>query len=208
METALAQIALVLRRHLLVGRDEDNVVEPSAHPAEPVPVLKDMGVHDEGLAGAGRTLEGDGAKVLRRVVRHGPSEPVPALRRIQFAAEPLRVGEVAAQVMLREQQGQILVRLPGAAMLAGHTQAVAESGDIGVVLDELLRRDLGTVLVPIEQQSRGVLALVAGVQAGGRQTAQPAEHVRHALGIAEFMANEAMQDEAVLERGTACLAKA
>ena len=89
MEAALAELALVLRRHLLVRGQQDDVVEPPARLAKPVPVLEEMGVHDERLAGAGRALEGDGAEVVRRVVRHPLRLRVLALRLVQVSARRL-----------------------------------------------------------------------------------------------------------------------
>ena len=80
--------------------------------AKPVPVLEEVGVHDERLAGAGRALEGDGAKVVRGVVGHPLRLRVLALRLVQIGAEALRIGEVAVQVVLGEQQGEVLVGLP------------------------------------------------------------------------------------------------
>ena len=163
-------------------------------------------MHDECLAGAGRALEGDGTKVVRRVVRHHLGHRVLALRLVQIGAQPFGIIEVAVQVMLGEQQGEVLMGLPRAAVLSGtpalpgHAQPAAQGGDVGVVLGELLRADGGTIVIPVQQQCRGVFALIVGVETG-RQIAQPVEHVGHSSEIAEFMADEAMQCEAVLEDG-------
>ena len=165
-----------------------------------MPVLEDVGVHDERLAGAGRALEGDGAKVVRRVVRHQLGQRILAFCLVQIGAQAFGVGEVAVQVVLGEQQGEILVGLPRPAMLPGHAQTAAQRGDVGVVLEELLPRDLGAIAVPVQQQGRRVFALTAGATIGW-QIAQPIEHVGHAPEIPEFVADEAMQSEAILEDG-------
>ena len=84
--------------------------------------------------------------------------------------------------MLGEQQGEVLMGLPraavlsGAPVLPGHAQPAAQGGDVGVVLGELLWTDGGTIAIPVQQQCRGVFALIVGVETG-RQIAQPVELV-------------------------------
>ena len=160
--------SLVLRRHLLVGRQQNDVVEPPARLPKPVPVLEEVGVHDEGLAGAGGALESDGAKVVRGVVRQPLGQRILAFRLVEIGAEALRIGEVAVQVVFGEEEREVLVGLPRPAVLPGHAEPYAQRGDVGVVRAELLRRHLGAGGVPVEAEHRGVLALPARVEAGGQ----------------------------------------
>ena len=141
VQAAFPQLALVLSRHLLVRGHQHDVVEPPAGPGQVVPVLQDVGVHEERLAGAGRALEGEGTQIVRCVVGEARSRPVAELRLVQAGAKRLGVVEVAVEVVLGEQQGEILVRLPGPAVLPGHAQPPAERPDVGVVFREPVEGD-------------------------------------------------------------------
>ena len=87
VEPARVHLALVLRRHLLVGGQQHDVVEPASRPIEVVPVLQDVRVHEQRLAGAGGALEGQNPQVIRRVRRQGRRLPPQLPREIQIAAQ-------------------------------------------------------------------------------------------------------------------------
>ena len=197
VQAAFPQLPLVLRRHLFVGGHQHDVVEPPAGPAQVAPVLQDMGVHEEGLAGAGGALEGKGAQVVRCVVREVEGWRVVGLRPVEVGAQRLGVVEIAAQVVLGEQQGQVLVGLPGPAVLPGHAQPPTQRPDVAVVLGEPVGRHPGAGGVQIQRPC--VLALTVPVEPG-RRVPQPFEHRAQVL-VAELAADERVEGEAVLQEG-------
>ena len=157
--------------------------------------LQDMGVHEERLARAGRALKGEGAQVVRFIVRHGCSQPLPSLDRVQVGAQRFGVGEITIQVMFGEQQGKVLIRLPFPVVFTGHAQPAAMRREVSVVCRELVRRDCAESRVQIQRP--GVFGLAIRVEADWRAI-QPVQHGPYVF-IAELPADEAVQDEAVLE---------
>ena len=130
---------------MLVRGYQHDVVQPPAGPVQIVSVLQDMSVHEEGLARARRALKGEGAQTPRFVGRNGRVQPLSDDRPVQLGAQPLGVIEVAAQVVLREQQGEILVGLPGSPLLLRHAQPAAVRGEVGVVFGKPVGGDPGSV---------------------------------------------------------------
>ena len=185
----------MLGRHLLVRRQQDDVVEPPAGPVHVVAELQDVGVHQERLAGTGRALKGEGAQVVRLIIRHGRGQPIFGFGRVQVGAQPFGIVEIARQVVLGEQHGEILIRLPCPPVLTGHAQPAAVRGNIGVVCGKLLASDGGKIRVQIQRP--GVFALPDGVK-GGRHLPQPVQHGPHVL-VAKFPANKAVQNETIAE---------
>ena len=161
-----------------------------------MPVLQDMGVHEERLAGAGRALKGDGPQVVERVIRHVPRQPVCGPCLVQVGAECFRVVEISVQVTFGEQQSEVLIRLPDATLLSGHAQPVAMRDNVGVVFGQFIGPDRGGRR---KIQCANVFTLTTGIEAG-RNIAQPVQHGAHIL-IAKFPAHEAVQGKAVLKEG-------
>ena len=194
----------MLGRHLFVGRQQDDIIQPSAGPVQVVLKLQDMSVYEERFARAGCALKGEGAQVVRFKVRHGCRLSALSLGRVQVGAQRLGVGEITVQVMFGEQQGKILIGLPFPLVLAGHTQFAAMRSDVGVVCGKLFGGDIRPSRIRI--QRAGVFAFAAGVEVGRRVT-QPFEHGVHVV-VAELSADKAIQGETVLEGGGSCLALA
>ena len=188
-QAACPQFLLMLHRHLFVGRQQNDVIEAPAGGSQILPVLQDMGVHEEGLAGAGRALKRDGPQVVGRVFRHVPRQPVCGPRPIQVGAKRLGIVEIPVQVTFGEQQREVLIRLPDAALFRGHTQLVTVRNDVGVVLSQFLGPDRCSRR---QIQCAGVFTLPSGIEAG-RNVAHPVQHRAHVI-VSELPANKTMQD--------------
>ena len=197
MDSARVQLALVLRRHLLVRRQQHDVVQPPSRPAQVVPVLQDVRVHEERLARTRGTLERQDTQVVRRVLRHREHLPLHLPRHVQVRPQRFRLIEIPPQVVLREQQGEVLVRLPGAAVIRRHPQPHAEGRDVRVVLGEPLVGHPCARRVHVERAR--VLALT-GDGKGRRHPPQCVQHVLHAE-MAELPAHECVQDQPTIESG-------
>ena len=113
------------------------------------------------------------------------------MRYVQIPPERLGVVEIPAQVVFAEEEREILVRLPGAAVLRGHAQPAAVRGDVRVVIGKLVghyprpggkRRQRQRVIAPAARHE---------LSAGGTQ---PSEHLVEIL-IAKLDADEPVQRE-------------
>ena len=193
-QAARLQLALVLRRHLLVGRQQDGVVEPSAGSVQVVLELQNVGVHEERLARAGRALEGNGAQIFGLVIRHGRGPAIFGLGFVQVGAQLFGIVKIAAQVVFGEKQSEVLIGLPLPSQLAGHAQLAAVRRDVGVVGRKLVGRDRGEIRIQIQRAS--VFAFTAAGEAC-RRVPQPLQHGGQAL-VAELAADEAVKGKAVL----------
>lgn len=156
-------------------------------------VLQQVGVHQQGLAGAGSALEGDRAQLLRPVLRQGGGEAVALPVAVEVGAQRRRVLEVAAQVMFGEQQSGVLMRLPGAAMLTGHPQLLAVERDVGGVLGQQTRC-YARLAGQVHGQYRGIITRPAG--GIDRRAAQPPEHAVQVV-KPELPADEPVQHQPV-----------
>ena len=161
-----------------------------------MPVLQDVGVHEEGLPGSGRALKGERVQVVRFVIRHVPGRAIHGFFPVEVRAQGFGVVEIPAQVVFGEQQGEVLVGFPRAPVFLCDSQLVAVRGDIGVVVGELIRRYAGVCRMRV--QGLGVVAFPArGVRSLG--IARSLEHRAHVV-IAKLSADKAMERETGLER--------
>ncbi len=194
----------MLYGHLLVRRHQDHVVETPARKVQIVPVLQYVGVHQQGFAGTGRALEGDGTQVIRPVLRHGGGEAISLPVAVQIGTQRCRVRKVPVQVVLGEQKGDVLMRLPGAAVLTGHPQSLAVRGDVGSVFGQQIggyTRPAGQV----DRQNRSVVVLPA--RRVDRRFAQASQHCLE-VAITELPTHELVQHQPILQRGIVVAAAA
>ena len=107
--------------------------------------------------------------------------------------ERLGVVEIPAQVVFAEEEREILVRLPGPAVLPCHAQPATVRGDVRVVIGKLVDQHPR----PGGKRRQRVVAPAARLEvaAGGPQ---PFEHPVEAV-VAKLDADEAVQDEPVPE---------
>ena len=198
VEPARVQLPLVLRRHLLVGGQQHDVVELSPRSIEVVPVLQDVRVHQQRLARPRGALEGENPQIVARILRQRHHLPRHRPHPSQIPAQRLGILEVPVKIVLGEQQRDVLMGLPCPPVLSGHAQPVAVCDDVPVVLPELFVPNLRPLTIPIQCQRRRVTTPVAATRVLGNVT-KPREH-RIQVRIAEFTANESMQNPPALER--------
>ena len=84
-------------------------------------VLQNMGVHEKRFTRSRRALESEGMQVFYCVVRHTRSRTMAGFLMVQVGAQGLEIVEIAMQIMLGEQQGEVLVGFPGPTVFLCHT---------------------------------------------------------------------------------------
>ena len=195
LQAARLQLSFVLRRHLLVGGQQDDVVEPSAGSVQVVLELQDVGVHEKRLARAGGALKGNGAQIVGVVIRHGRGPAVFGLGFVQVGAQFFGIVKIAAQVVFGEKQSKVLIGLPLPSLLAVHAQLAAVGRNVGVVGRKLVGGDRGEIRIQIERA--GEFAFTAAGEPC-RHVPQPLQHGGQVL-VAELAADEAVKRQPVLE---------
>ena len=157
-------------------------------------VLQNMSVHEERFTRSRRTLESEGVQVFYRIVRQVRGRTMAGLFMVQVGAQGLGIVEIAMQIMLGEQQGEVLVGFPGPSVFLCHTKPAAVLHDVGIVIGKLVSGNAGECRAGVERL--GIVALTSRDE-NALGIAQPFEHPVHVV-VAKLKADEAMQGEATL----------
>ena len=134
-QAARVHLPPVLLRHALVGRQQDHGADTPSGPLGIVPVLLDVDMHEQCLAGASRALEGQGFEIGRLV--RWETAIAGAEASVQLHQQLPGLAEVAVEVVLGEEQRQVLVGLQAPAVLHGQPQSAFVPLDVAVVHHQL-----------------------------------------------------------------------